>query len=134
MNLKNGLYVNGSYINDIIFEEVEKIEDRKYYVNLDKKLIEVSGHAINFTKFIIVPGFRLIPTIEEQSETAIAYNKENLFFEKENKTRYLLNVDRVFTVECVDNVFWKVTTIDNDEYWFKAFNENFKHFISKLVS
>lgn len=140
MKLKNGMYLNGTLTNEIIYEEKSgevslNISDRTYLVsnpNNKTEYIKIENPENVFGFFNIVPGFRLIPTIEEEMEFSITYNKVPTYFEKEENIRYALNINRILTVENPETMFWRIVMIDGTEYWFKAFTENFKSFLLKL--
>lgn len=140
MKLKNGMYLNGTMTNEIIYEEKAgevslNISERTYLVNNPNNKLEhikIENPESVFGFFNIVPGFRLIPTIEEEMEFSISYNKIPLYFEKEENIRYVLNINRILTIENPETMFWRIVMVDGTEYWFKAFTENFKSFLLKL--
>lgn len=134
MLLKDGTYINSTCINEILYEEVGVNDPKIYKAEFQGSLIEVKEGHMPFGLFNIVPGFRLIPTIEENMEFSFIYRDEKLHFEKEGTTRYVLNFTRIRYVSSIDNIYWRIEMIDGEEYWFKAFEANFKPFISKLIA
>lgn len=134
MLMKDGTYINSTCINEIIYEEVNVNDNKIYMVEFEGSLLEIKEGHMPFGLFNIVPGFRMVPTIEENMEFSFIFKGEKLYFEKEGTTRYVLNFGRIKSVSNVDNIYWRIVMIDNEEYWFKAFEANFKPFISKLIA
>lgn len=141
MNLKNKMYVNSTVVNEILYRDAGEIsldmKSREYFTlnpNNNTEYVGIINPELLFGLFHIVPGFRIIQTIEETMEFSLNYNHETLYFEKEESIRYALNVSRILSVENIDSLYWRIVMVDGTCYWFKAFSENFKQFLTKLAA
>ena len=129
-----GIYINKDFVNEIIFDEKD-IKDNnvtKYQVLVEEELMEIKKEEINFSIFIIVPGYRIIETIQEELEITFNYKDEILKFEQERGVRYHLNRDNIKNAKIINSQYLRIIMSDNEVLWFKGFPENFKGFLSKL--
>lgn len=129
-----GTYINKDFVNEIIFDEKD-IKDNnvtKYQVLVEEELLEIKKEEINFSIFIIVPGYRIIETIQEELELTFNYKDEVLNFELERGVRYHLNRDNIKIAKIINSQYLRIVMSNSEVLWFKGFPENFKGFLSKL--